>query len=398
MNVHGSESDFLNEQMTRHGEHKEEEGDGSISFQENETLQQSAVVRPVDEFANIFMHEDVQYMACSKGNNGCIDNIQNISSALSGDGVACSNTRLPVTQNVLPDYSKPIHTLPFVPPYAVKPKRPLSGYNLFYKVERDRIVLAPNPERKGKRAKTAKKPYTVDEVHNAALLIMSGKSRSVNPNDNTTSTKFGIGDLTKVVGERWQNLSVRDRALFEEYAQKERERYNDQLKQYEMYQQNLNAQESSQAPLPPAYQNIPIPTCTEEEIEPLNQPSFYQMLLMEQERRVAAKRFALTEPNNMRVDNNEGSNGTDTVPTTKKKVSGMINKPLPTRKASISTSSSGTRGTNTQGCDGGTSDRHTDKKKALTQQERQELIALIEANMKQNQLEIPHGAHMSGRV
>ena len=49
MNVHGSDSDFLTAKMTRHGEHKEEEGDGSISLEENEILQQSAVVLPYVE-------------------------------------------------------------------------------------------------------------------------------------------------------------------------------------------------------------------------------------------------------------------------------------------------------------------------------------------------------------
>lgn len=86
------------------------------------------------------------------------------------------------------------------------PRRPLSGYNIFFKEERGRLLLE-----KG-------------EDSNTSLEDVDGKAKA----------KIGFEDMAKVIGKRWKELPEKDLARYKELANADMERYRREMDEYHL--------------------------------------------------------------------------------------------------------------------------------------------------------------------
>ena len=92
-----------------------------------------------------------------------------------------------------------------------KPKRPLSAYNIFFQLERDRIVNG-HEEKVFSRA-------DVDKVRIVPLELMPKRR------EPKIHGKIGFGDLAKIIGSKWKKLSDEEKLSFNERAKLEKIRY-----------------------------------------------------------------------------------------------------------------------------------------------------------------------------
>lgn len=118
-----------------------------------------------------------------------------------------------------------------------KPKRPLSAYNFFFHLEREKIVL----ESMSDSAPTA--PEAV-----ASVL----KERGRRPHRKSHG-KIGFITLARTVAARWKALEPSKKAPFEEQAKKEKQRYHQEIQEWKKVQEERKkVEEESSAPAKPS--------------------------------------------------------------------------------------------------------------------------------------------------
>lgn len=89
-----------------------------------------------------------------------------------------------------------------------KPKRPLSAYNIFFRCERERIILStPKP-----------------------LVSVSSNRKTKQRRDRIIHGKISFEDLAKEIGSKWKNLDDSTRKGFECLAAVEKKRYEKALR------------------------------------------------------------------------------------------------------------------------------------------------------------------------
>jgi hypothetical protein len=98
---------------------------------------------------------------------------------------------------------------------AGKPKRPLSAYNLFFRLDRERIV-------KG----LEEKKITEEDVAKISTETNDGQEKRVH---SKSHGKIGFRDLSRVIGQRWKALDAETKTLFQQRAAAEKERYTKKL-------------------------------------------------------------------------------------------------------------------------------------------------------------------------
>jgi HMG (high mobility group) box len=106
-----------------------------------------------------------------------------------------------------------------------KPKRPLSAYNLFFRLERDRLL---NSE--GDTDPNEIQEITPEIVSKISVMrrYSDGKKRQ----HRKTHGKVGFNELTKIISEKWKKLPSATKELFEERAVVEKEKYMKENKQW----------------------------------------------------------------------------------------------------------------------------------------------------------------------
>lgn len=95
------------------------------------------------------------------------------------------------------------------------PRRPLSGYNLFFKDERKRILDAIPVNEKDRKPKDPR-----DEI------TWPGKKRSPHG-------KIGFENLAKTIGARWKEIDEEQLKYYKDLATKDLHRYAREMKEYE---------------------------------------------------------------------------------------------------------------------------------------------------------------------
>ena len=99
-----------------------------------------------------------------------------------------------------------------------KPKRPLSAYNIFFQLERDRIV-AGEPERL----------FTKDDIEKVRIVPADQM-----PKRRKTHGKIAFADLARKIGSKWKQLPVANKVLFEDRAKIEKARYENEVAQWNL--------------------------------------------------------------------------------------------------------------------------------------------------------------------
>ena len=104
-----------------------------------------------------------------------------------------------------------------------QPKRPLSAYNIFFQVERQRLISAEPVEG----------PYTDAEVFGARLEKTSDETKRPH---RKMHGKITFVDLAKTISLKWKELETSQKRLFEERAENMKRKYAVELEDWLMMQ------------------------------------------------------------------------------------------------------------------------------------------------------------------
>lgn len=107
-----------------------------------------------------------------------------------------------------------------------KPKRPLSAYNFYFQLERERIINSSDEDR------DLNVVYTVDDVARLTLT-QQRKAKENKPKEKRshrkTHGKISFGDLARTIANKWKLLDKSAKEIFEGSASIEKERYRKEL-------------------------------------------------------------------------------------------------------------------------------------------------------------------------
>jgi hypothetical protein len=102
-----------------------------------------------------------------------------------------------------------------------QPKRPNSAFNIFFQVERQRLISKDNVDG----------PYTRSEVYSINLDKAARLEKSKRPHRKTHG-RITFVDLAKTIAQKWKDLDSSDKRLFEERANDEKRKYAIELEDY----------------------------------------------------------------------------------------------------------------------------------------------------------------------
>ena len=115
-----------------------------------------------------------------------------------------------------------------------RPKRPLSAYNIFFQHEREKIV-SNSPDT----------PVTLES------LKVDPNRRPKKRRHRKSHGKIGFADLARTIGEKWKSLDSESKSVFEACARKEKQRYQEEIKEWKDAKaiQALAEEEAKQNPV-----------------------------------------------------------------------------------------------------------------------------------------------------